>query len=805
MKKVFGFFGMVVGLGIFTAPEIVNAQTLETTIYLPESNSAIVRPTALFNYVNNKLYIGGGNNNRIVVIDGSTNMLLPVIDIPGGTTPYTYYSLPMFLNPTGNKLYCSRYGYSTAFTNVIDCATNTLKKTIPYYGEFYAFNSTNNKIYANGSDTVFILDGVGDTLIKKMALPFSTGLTWNPVSNRVYCNTRSSAQNMRIIDGVGDTVFGTLPVIYNNGIVCNNIDNKAYCPSSNCLYVIDGVTDVITDSIVTGGCLITWNPKTDKIYASRNNDNGILIIDCKGDTIIDSLPTSSHPYIWLCDTIENQIYFNVAETTFVLDSKTDVIASQFHFNVGYVPVKWNPVENKYYRFYVGHSSYNPNSDNVKIMDGFGDTLITDKLLGVWPSALLWHSKNNKVYCLSAPDSTYIDGHIAVIDGATNLPIKALKIKGFATAFVWNSTNDKIYIGHDRYGGIEVLDCATDSIVDTISTGLGAIYAMVWDSVYNKIYCGNYYNLVVIDGASNTITKNMAVGSGIMAWNPVSSKLYCSGYGSIKIIDLPADTIMGSLDFWNGDIAVNTSNNKVYCSAYDSLVVIDGKGDTVITTLHNPYGNGKLAYNSTNNKIYYAINDTTMIIDCAGDTVIKTIPVGISYNNGYDYCCGSIFWDSKNNSAYLTNSDSEVTVIDGKLDKVLTSLKVGTSPCAFALNQTNNRIYVANYHSSNLTVISGIIGIEENAPQPGWNVATLQITKNPFIKSTLISYQIPLKGKVSLKLYDISGSCVKTLINEEKTAGTYNITLNAKELKTGVYFVRLTVGGNKETKKLILMK
>ena len=97
-----------------------------------------------------------------------------------------------------------------------------------------------------------------------------------------------------------------------------------------------------------------------------------------------------------------------------------------------------------------------------------------------------------------------------------------------------------------------------------------------------------------------------------------------------------------------------------------------------------------------------------------------------------------------------------------------------------------------------------VGVEETSNIKTQN-AKIEIWQNPFIKSTIIKYQIPVRTRVILSVYDISGSCVKTLINGEKPAGSYNITLTSKELKTGVYFVRLTAGTFKETKKLILMK
>ncbi|MDD5531024.1 MAG: carboxypeptidase regulatory-like domain-containing protein [bacterium] len=82
---------------------------------------------------------------------------------------------------------------------------------------------------------------------------------------------------------------------------------------------------------------------------------------------------------------------------------------------------------------------------------------------------------------------------------------------------------------------------------------------------------------------------------------------------------------------------------------------------------------------------------------------------------------------------------------------------------------------------------------------------LQVTQNPFIKSTIISYSLHIRTKVSLSIYDLSGRMIKTLVNEEKEAGGYTLSLNAKDLLSGIYFVKLTAGEYKETKKLILMK
>jgi photosystem II stability/assembly factor-like uncharacterized protein len=82
--------------------------------------------------------------------------------------------------------------------------------------------------------------------------------------------------------------------------------------------------------------------------------------------------------------------------------------------------------------------------------------------------------------------------------------------------------------------------------------------------------------------------------------------------------------------------------------------------------------------------------------------------------------------------------------------------------------------------------------------------------NPFNPATTITYQIPQREFVTLKVYDILGREVATLVNEEKPAGSYEVEFNShsvegRNLTSGIYFYQLNAGGYSETKKMILLK
>jgi hypothetical protein len=77
--------------------------------------------------------------------------------------------------------------------------------------------------------------------------------------------------------------------------------------------------------------------------------------------------------------------------------------------------------------------------------------------------------------------------------------------------------------------------------------------------------------------------------------------------------------------------------------------------------------------------------------------------------------------------------------------------------------------------------------------------------NPFNPSTTIKFQLPKDGFVTLKVYDILGKEITTLINEEKSQGKYEVNFNASSLSSGVYIYKIQAGDFTASKKLILLK
>lgn len=98
--------------------------------------------------------------------------------------------------------------------------------------------------------------------------------------------------------------------------------------------------------------------------------------------------------------------------------------------------------------------------------------------------------------------------------------------------------------------------------------------------------------------------------------------------------------------------------------------------------------------------------------------------------------------------------------------------------------------------------SKILDVEINVP----TIFSLsQNYPNPFNPTTKIKYQLPEISKVKLTIYDVLGREIKTLVNEEKPAGSYEVEFGGTGLPSGVYFYRIEAGSFSDTKKFILMK
>ncbi len=165
-----------------------------------------------------------------------------------------------------------------------------------------------------------------------------------------------------------------------------------------------------------------------------------------------------------------------------------------------------------------------------------------------------------------------------------------------------------------------------------------------------------------------------------------------------------------------------------------------------------------------------------------------------------------------NSSLTVNLDLSKLPYDGSSTYYLTDLFGGKvypvkpadrTACPVILSNYQARVF---YYGIDSVIVATPVKVDDskNDARPK-EMALFQNYPNPFNPVTVIKYQISQPGRVSLKVYDILGKEVMTLVDGFTEAGTFNATFNATNLSSGIYIYQLRAGNFVASKKIILLK
>ncbi len=166
----------------------------------------------------------------------------------------------------------------------------------------------------------------------------------------------------------------------------------------------------------------------------------------------------------------------------------------------------------------------------------------------------------------------------------------------------------------------------------------------------------------------------------------------------------------------------------------------------------------------------------------------TIRVG---STGTGMITTDIIFDAKGNLYGLVGSGTQ----QNKLIKIDTSNAVGTVVGSLGISSVLSLALYADTVALSVNEITNLpnrFSLKQNYP-------------NPFNPKTKIKYEIAKSGFVNLKVFDVLGREIKTLVNENQNAGYYEIDFDANNLNSGIYFYKLTTNNFSEMKKMILVK
>lgn len=206
----------------------------------------------------------------------------------------------------------------------------------------------------------------------------------------------------------------------------------------------------------------------------------------------------------------------------------------------------------------------------------------------------------------------------------------------------------------------------------------------------------------------------------------------------------------------------------------------------------------------NNHAGFFLNDTLGWVTGSGGNY-KTTDGGNTWDEMELYGGNDIYFIDQNTGwlagfgvAHTTDGGLNWQVQDIPVDDIFTSL--------FFIDYTTG--WIVGYNGTILkTTTGGASSIQENTQEHSIPVqySLSQNFPNPFNPSTTIYYSLPKSDNVKLKIYDLLGKEIVSLVNDYQTAGEYEITWQQKGLSSGIYFYRLQAGDFSETKKLIFRK
>lgn len=166
-------------------------------------------------------------------------------------------------------------------------------------------------------------------------------------------------------------------------------------------------------------------------------------------------------------------------------------------------------------------------------------------------------------------------------------------------------------------------------------------------------------------------------------------------------------------------------------------------------------------------------------------------------------------------SHLFQAGSRILVIITNLDKAHTDAEFfGTNPFVLpTMKNGDHTVYLSSNSYVELPIVTNagnrfdVMFAEENTAENNtpYSYSLTQNFPNPFNPSTMIQYSIADAQKVELKIYDLLGREVQTLVNDVQNPGSYNVMFNAQNLSSGIYFYRLTAGNFSEVKKMTLVK
>jgi uncharacterized delta-60 repeat protein len=355
--------------------------------------------------------------------------------------------------------------------------------------------------------------------------------------------------------------------------------------------------------------------------------------------------------------------------------------------------------------------------------------------------------------------------------------------------LWEKTFDGSNFGPD-FGRSVDIDTAGNVYVAAVvrdSAGIIALfkYSSAGDLLFTKFY--KTLNPPNFDDAQDIAVDDSgyiyicgSTGSQLIN-RPVFSVIKYNQNGSIAWIDKVESDSTG--DAWR----MKKKNGYIYVTGYSAF-----------SATNNDYVTAK--YNSSG-RLWAVYYDKASRSDKASDLAVddngNTFVTGgsVDQNNFWEDLT-TIKYDPDGNQEWVARYNDSANLLDYGYGITLDN---NGDVIVCGQTTTNN---IPNYITIKYSNITGVSEPTSSSPD---KYELFQNYPNPFNPSTTLSFEISLSSFVSLKVYDVLGREVATLVNQEKPAGRYSVNFDASKLSSGVYFYKIKVRSFVLVKRMLFLK
>jgi DNA-binding beta-propeller fold protein YncE len=478
----------------------------------------------------------------------------------------------------------------------------------PLYDPYHlAVGGSRDNIYiASGTEDIIVVDRTTFARIKRIRTGTPIGdVCLVSQHDKLYLTYPVQGQ-IAVVDCATNAVTGTIAVGARPKKLCYDyIQDKVYCVDS-----ADGALSAVVcakDSVVatiavgTGPGSLVFDPTTDKVYVAT--EEALVSVDCTADTVATSI-TEIPGARALCCSRRNQKLYAVGKRTgwdtiaVVYTPRDSIVAKITHARFLNSLLACNDATN---RVYAVDSSPSPASGRVEMIDGSGDTIIR--------TGGTQYGYYEDIMCDTIRNLIYLSGHkagwggawIDVVDGRNLLLIDKPDAGMWATTLALDTARRTLLCASGDFRWVPASMLVAFNCDDRSYAAAVPLCHAPWNMCRNPERGKLYYSwgqipggVGVIDEQTGQVTAQITcwAGAGGLAFSRKSDRLYCGTWSGLAVIDGAGDSVVKSFD-WAGssdNLCWFESLDRLYCTCGpdDDVAALDCSTDSIINVVHTNY-------------------------------------------------------------------------------------------------------------------------------------------------------------------------------------------------------------------------